>query len=244
MSPLFIEPDWPAPSGVRAISTLRVGGVSQGVYGSFNLGAHVGDEPENVIANRRLLREVLALPAEPFWLNQVHGNAVVRAETRPGPPPAADATYSDKTGVVCVVMTADCLPVLFCDHAGSRVAAAHAGWRGLADGVLEATVQAFGKEKPMAWLGPAIGPDAFEVGPPVRQAFLEAFGAGASAAFLQTDDSHWLADLYGLARLALARVGVTEVYGCGHCTFGDPERFFSYRRDGQTGRMATLVWWE
>jgi len=157
---------------------------------------------KNVAANRRLLRETLRLPAEPFWLNQVHGNAVVKARREPGPPPAADAAFSDETGVVCVVMTADCLPVLFCDRAGTRVAAAHAGWRGLADGVLEATVRALGGGDWMAWLGPAIGPDAFEVGPPVRQAFLDKLG-DCDAAFRPTDASHWRADLYSLARLTL-----------------------------------------
>lgn len=241
MNPWFIEPDWPAPPGIRALSTLRTGGVSQGVYDSLNLAAHVGDDPGHVAANRRLLRESLALPAEPFWLEQVHGDAVAQARREAGPPPAADASVSDEVGAVCVVMTADCLPVLFCDRAGTRVAAAHAGWRGLAGGVLEATVRALGEGDWMAWLGPAIGPDAFEVGPPVRQAFLDKLG-DCEDAFRQTDENHWLADLYSLARLSLALAGVTEVYGGNECTHADPERFFSYRRDGQTGRMATLIW--
>lgn len=241
MNPTWIAPEWPAPPGVRAYSTLRTGGLSQEVYAGFNLGTHVGDEPRRVAANRRLLRERLALPAEPFWLEQVHGIAVAQAEERDGPPPQADAAFSEKAGVVCVVMTADCLPVLFCDRTGQRVAAAHAGWRGLAGGVLEATVRAMGCGDLLAWLGPAIGPESFEVGPPVRQAFLEAL-SDCEHAFKPIDEEHWLADLYALARLALARVGVTEVYGGGHCTYADPERFFSYRRDGQTGRMATLIW--
>ena len=243
MSPAWIEADWPAPPGVRAVSTLRTGGASQGVYASFNLGSHVGDAPENVAVNRRLLRQSLGLPAEPFWLNQVHGKAVIPAQREAGLPPDADASFSDEAGVVCAVMTADCLPLLFCDRAGTRVAAAHAGWRGLALGVLEATVEALGDGDWLAWLGPAIGPQAFEVGPPVRQAFLEKLG-DCENAFRQTDENHWLADLYALARLSLARVGVNEVYGGEHCTHGDAGRFFSYRRDGQTGRMATLVWRE
>ncbi len=243
MNPRFIEPGWPAPPGVRALSTLRAGGVSQGVYDSLNLAAHVGDDPGHVAANRRLLRESLALPAEPFWLEQVHGEAVAQACREPGPPPAADAAFSAEAGVVCAVMTADCLPVLFCNREGTRVAAAHAGWRGLAGGVLEATVRALGAGDWMAWLGPAIGPEAFEVGPPVRQAFLDKLG-DCEDAFRQTSENHWLADLYALARISLSQAGVTAVYGGGECTHADPERFFSYRRDGQTGRMATLIWRE
>jgi len=243
MNPAWIEPDWPAPPGVRAYSTLRTGGLSQDVYAGFNIGIHVGDKPSCVIANRRLLREHLALPAEPFWLNQVHGNTVAQAKDANGPPPEADAAFSEEAGVICVAITADCLPVLLCDRGGQCVAAAHAGWRGLVGGVLEATVQAMGGGDLLAWLGPAIGPRSFEVGPPVRQAFLESLG-DCENAFRQIDDNHWLADLYALARLALARAGVTEVYGGGHCTYADPQRFFSYRRDGQTGRMATLIWRE
>jgi len=237
----WIEPDWPAPPGIRAASSLRGGGLSQGVYASLNLGTHVGDEPSRVAANRRLLAESLNLPAEPFWLNQVHGTATAQAGPKSGPPPAADASYSDAVGVVCVVMTADCLPVLLCDRSGSRIAAAHAGWRGLADGVLEATVQAMGGRDLMAWLGPAIGPAAFEVGGEVRQAFLEKLG-DCHAAFRPGNEGRWLADLYGLARIALNRAGVGEVYGGDYCTYSDPARFFSYRRDGQTGRMASLIW--
>lgn len=244
MSLQWIEADWPAPPGVRAVSTLRLGGVSQGAYDSLNLAAHVGDAPARVAANRRRLRESLALPAEPFWLNQTHGLAVAQARRESGLPPEADASFSGEAGVVCAVMTADCLPVLFCDRAGTQVAAAHAGWRGLAAGVLEATLAALGGGDWMAWLGPAIGPQAFEVGPPVRQAFLERLGEDGQAAFRQTGENHWLADLCALARIRLARAGVNEVYGGGHCTYADPGCFFSYRRDGQTGRMATLIWRE
>lgn len=216
--------------------------MSKGRYAGLNLGTHVGDDPQRVATNRAWLRQ--QLPAEPYWLDQVHGTQAVQADQLPPATPlAADAAYTGKAGVVCVVMSADCLPVLFCDREGSRVAAAHAGWRGLATGVLEATVAALGSPGLMAWLGPAIGPQAFEVDQIVRQAFVERLG-DCHEAFLQTDQSHWLADLYGLARLCLARAGVTEVYGGGECTFSDPERFFSYRRDGQTGRMATLIWRE
>lgn len=244
MNPAFIEPDWLAPPNIRAYSSLRTGGVSQGVYDSFNLGIHVGDQADHVAANRRLLRENLNLPAEPFWLDQIHGNIAVQARREPGPPPAADAAFSDETGVVCVVMTADCLPVLFCNREGTRIAAAHAGWRGLADGVLEATVQALGAGDWLAWLGPAIGPAAFEVGQSVRQAFTDKLGPCCDCAFQAVDASHWLADLYRLARLSLARAGVTDVYGGDYCTHTDSRRFYSYRRDGQTGRMATLIWRE
>ncbi len=243
MSHLWIEPNWPAPPGIHACSTLRAGGVSQGVYASFNLAGHVGDDPVHVAANRHRLRKGLQLPAEPFWLTQVHGNKAVRAEAKTSLPPEADASFSDEPGVVCAVMTADCLPVLLCNRKGNRVAASHAGWRGLAAGVLESTVQALGSSDLMAWLGPAIGPKAFEVGAAVRQSFLERLG-DCHGAFLEIDEHHWLADLYNLASMALARVGVTEVYGGDECTFSNPERFFSYRRDAQTGRMATLVWRE
>jgi hypothetical protein len=244
MKPAWIAADWPAPPGIRTASTLRAGGASLGAYASFNLGSHVGDDPAHVAANRRLLREGLALPAEPFWLEQIHGVAVAPARREAGPPPQADASFSAEAGIVCAVMTADCLPVLFCDAEGRRVAAAHAGWRGLAAGVLEATVEALGEGDWLAWLGPAIGPSAFEVGPAVREAFLTRLGDACQAAFRQADETHWLADLYGLARLVLARAGVNRVYGGGYCTHADPERFFSYRRDGQTGRMATLIWRE
>jgi len=243
MSLAWIESDWPAPPNIRAASSLRTGGVSQGVYASLNLGAHVGDEPTHVANNRLLLKENLALPSEPFWLNQIHGKAVAKAGRTGSVPPDADASFSEDAGVVCAVMTADCLPVLFCDRSGTRIAAAHAGWRGLAAGVLESTVEAMGGGELMAWLGPAIGPESFEVGAPVRQAFMEKLG-DCGTAFRQIDDSHWLADLYMLARLSLGRVGVSEVYGGEYCTHANPARFFSYRRDGQTGRMATLIWRE
>lgn len=239
MSVCWIEPDWPASAGVRAVSTLRTGGFSRGRYASLNLGAHVGDDPAHVTQNRHLLCEALSLPAEPVWLNQVHGADVVSADA-PGRL-NADASVAREAGAVCVVMTADCLPILLCDRAGRCVAAVHAGWRGLAGGVVEAAVEVLDSPDLMAWLGPAIGPSAFEVGAEVRRLFLDRLD-GCASAFKPTSETRWSADLYRLARLVLQRAGVRQIYGGGYCTFSDPDRFFSYRRDGQTGRMATLIW--
>lgn len=238
-SPL-ISADWPAPANVRALATTRVGGVSAPPYESLNLAAHVGDDPAAVEENRDRLVRAAGLPGEPRWLSQVHGCQVVDA----GAAAAgceADAASTDRPGVVCAVLTADCLPVLFCDAAGTRVAAAHAGWRGLAGGVLEAAVAGFGGGEVRAWLGPAIGPDAFEVGPEVRAAFVEADPATA-AAFRAGRGDRFFADLYTLARHRLRAAGVTAVSGGGFCTYHEADRFYSYRRDGQTGRMASLVW--
>lgn len=236
----LLIPDWPAPANVRALQTLRTGGCSPAPWNSFNLGDHVGDDPANVAANRAAL--CAHLPAEPLWLTQVHGNATVDAEKRPKSR-EADAAYSRQPGNVCVVMTADCLPVLFCDRAGTVVAAAHAGWRGLVGGVLEATIagMAVPTGELLAWLGPAIGPLAFEVGDEVRAAFT-ADDPGAVACFLPKASGKWLADIYGLARRRLKRAGVAAIYGGDLCTVGDGERFFSYRRDGVTGRQASLIW--
>lgn len=236
----WLEPDWPAPPGVRAVSTLRSGRGTNG-YARFNLAAHVGDDPARVAANRRRLREELELPADPLWLNQVHGTTVVAAD-RPEAT-AADASHTDRSGIVCAVMTADCLPILLSRRDGSAVAAVHAGWKGLAYGVVEAAVSALGPHDLMAWLGPAIGPDVFEVGAEVRAAFL-ARDSGNAAAFRRAAHDKWYADLYGLARLILGRLGIREVYGGHWCTFGDSGRFFSYRRDRITGRMASLIWIE
>ncbi len=239
----LILPDWPAPSRVRAVSTTRLGGVSLPPYDSLNLGDHVGDVPERVTANRRWLREVLELPAEPFWLNQVHGNHVVAAEQGVAPV-AADAAYTRQCGPVCVVMTADCLPILLCDRSGSCVAVAHGGWRGLAGGVIEATVRRMdcAPDELLAWLGPAIGSTAFEVGPEVRQTFLEIDTDNAGCFQPSSTDDRWLADIYDLARRQLRALGIGAIYGGGWCTFSERERFFSYRRDGRTGRMVSLIW--
>ncbi|MBE9515618.1 MAG: peptidoglycan editing factor PgeF [Proteobacteria bacterium] len=238
----FLLPEWPAPSSVRAAVTTRLGGHSLSPYGDFNLAAHVGDDVDSVQQNRSLLTSALRLPAEPVWLNQVHSSVVVDAADKSVNTIEADASYT-KGGGVCAVMTADCLPVLFCNRAGSVVAAAHAGWRGLANGILEKTVAAMNCEPQeiLAWLGPAIGPMAFEVGEEVRDAFI-AQHAVAEDAFIAQGNNKWLADIYALARTHLQAVGVTQFYGGDYCTFTDEQRFYSYRRDGVTGRMASLIW--
>lgn len=243
---MWIEPNWPAPTTVRALTTTRGGGLSQGPYESLNLGDHVGDEPWRVAANRERLLAAAGLPAEPVWLEQVHGCDVCRLGAEAAPTPAtrrADAAVATAPGVVCAVLTADCLPVLLCDQSGTCVAAVHAGWRGLLDGVIEAAVARMGcpPQALMAWLGPAIGPDNFEVGDEVRSAFC-ARSPAAAAAFRPSPAGRWLADLYALARGRLDGFGVKRVSGGDLCTLSDAERFFSYRRDGVTGRMATLIW--
>jgi hypothetical protein len=238
----LIIPDWPAPARVRATSTTRQGGVSAPPYNSLNLAGHVGDNPACVAENRRRLATLLGYPAEPAWLEQVHGITVVAAETVRAPVPA-DAAWTRASGQPCVVMTADCLPVLLCDRAGTVVAAAHGGWRGLAGGVIAAALARLGvpPSELLAWLGPAIGPKAFEVGEEVRAAFLN-LDAGNADCFEPSPAGRWLADIYGLARCQLRGLGVREIYGGGCCTFSEPERFFSYRRENRTGRMATLIW--
>ena len=243
----WIVPDWPAAPQVRAVCTTRLGGFSRGPWASMNPATHVGDDPASVLANRKALQQGLRLPAEPRWLEQVHGTTVIDAAepVAVGEVPVADAAYCSQPGVVCVVMTADCLPVLLCDAAGRHVAALHAGWRGLAAGVIEQTIDAMQQpgETLLAWLGPAIGPDAYQVGDEVRDAFLE-HNKGAATAFQPGPDGSWMADLYQLARQRLAERGVSAIYGGHECSFTDAERFFSYRRDGVTGRMATLIWLE
>lgn len=247
---MLIAADWPAPAQVHACVSTRHGGCSAAPRDSLNLAQHVGDDPAAVARNRRILAAALGLPAEPAWLEQVHGCAVVEARCD-GIVRTGDAAYTSTAGVVCAVMTADCLPVLLTDCAGTQVAAVHCGWRGLAASVLAATVARFacpGTEL-IAWLGPAISQRAFEVGPEVRAAFLapcreEPSRAAVRAAFLPAHDGapSYHADLYALARIALAELGVSRVYGGGFCTFGSPELFYSYRRDGVTGRMASLIW--
>lgn len=235
-------PDWPAPPSVRACSTTRRGGVSGPPYDALNLADHVGDDPSAVAANRRRLREALDLPGQPCWLRQVHGTRVVAVSAAESGTPA-DGAFTDRRGVVCAVLTADCLPVLLCTAAGDWVAVAHAGWRGLAHDVLEAAVDAapVAGDRLLAWLGPAIGPQSFEVGDEVRQAFL-ARDPRAAGAFVPGAGGRWLADLYQLARQRLASRGVPAVFGGGLCTLRDAERFYSFRRDGRTGRMASLIW--
>lgn len=248
MNPII--PEWPSPDGVKAFSTLRDGGFSLFPYhggasdtGGLNFGLHVGDDPEKVRKNRMLLKKML--PSEPVWLNQVHGMTVVNAAKCSGVPDA-DASYAFSENVVCVVMTADCLPVLLCTSDGTAVASVHAGWRGLAAGVLEKTVGAIRERtgsEIMAWLGPAIGPGAFEVGEDVREAFVRKDGR-MSEAFCRkgTGNGKYLADIYELARQILSKMGVVRVYGGSYCTVSDRARFYSYRRDGVTGRMATGIW--
>jgi YfiH family protein len=238
--PDWIVPDWPAPKRVRALVTTRTGGASGGPYASFNLGGHVGDDPAAVEHNRARLRA--ALPADPVWLQQVHGTEVVDAATAP-PLARADAAFARIRHVVCAVLTADCVPVLLASRDGDAVAIAHAGWRGLAAGVIEAAVARMNvaAASVIAWLGPAIGPGAYEVGPEVREAFVR-HDATAAAAFAPRRDDRFLADLFMLARQRLAAAGVAGVYGGGHCTYTEAERFYSYRRDPATGRFASLVW--
>lgn len=257
----FLIPDWPAPDHVRSLVTTRQGGVSKVPYDSFNLGDHVGDDPDAVAANRAILREFV--PSEPVWLRQVHDIQIADADHAIGvslspyslpqgerdagslrePCITADGSVARKPGRVSAVLTADCLPVLFCDRAGTVVASAHAGWRGLAGGVLEAAVQAMAvpPEQILAWLGPAIGSRAFEVGAEVRDAFT-ALIPEARQAFAPHAEGKWLADIYLLARQRLEKCSVRQIYGGDFCTFTDVERFYSYRRDGVTGRMASLVW--
>ncbi len=241
----LLLPDWPAPDRVRALATTRAGGVSRGPYACLNLSEQVGDDPRCVAENRRRLRQWL--PAEPCWLKQVHGATVAcldspAARGAPGVK-EADAAVTRTPGVVCAVQVADCLPVLLCDREATVVGIAHAGWRGLASGVIERTVEAMGADpaRLLAWLGPCIGPDSFEVGDEVRQAFLR-HETRAAFAFLPRDNGKWLANLPLLARQRLDSCGVRAVYAAGACTFSEPQRFFSYRRDRVTGRMAALIW--
>ena len=245
----WMTPDWPAPASVGAFATTRKGGASRGSRASLNLATHCGDDPATVARNRE--RVDAFLPGPPVWLEQVHGIRVVRidaanVDAARRAPPAADAAVTTLPGVPCAVLTADCLPVLFADREGAAVGAAHAGWRGLAAGVLEATAAALAglgvpAGRVLAWIGPAIGPRAFEVGGDVVGAFCDRDPA-AAAAFVASAGGRWHADLHALARLRLARAGVVVVSGGGHCTFSAPDRFFSYRRERETGRQAAFVW--
>ena len=238
MNPLV--PDWPAPPRVRSLVTTRLGGVSGGPYASLNLGTHVGDDPRGVERNRARLRPLL--PREPLWLRQVHGTQVLIAEVAQQAP-EADAAVTRTPRNVLAVLTADCLPVLFCDSGATVVGVAHAGWRGLAAGILERTVTSLQAPPSslMAYLGPAIGPGVYEVGPEVRDAFARQ-DPSAREAFAPGRPGKWLADLYALARQRLEKTGIMSIHGGSHCTFSDSERFFSHRRDGETGRMASLIW--
>jgi YfiH family protein len=241
----FIYPNWPAPSNVKALQTMRNGGVSSGAFASLNMGGHVGDDPIAVAKNRQLLSQYL--PSEPVWVNQVHGTEVIDASIS-GCLQNADASFARKKNVVCVTMTADCLPLLLCDTKGTVAAAVHAGWRGLCDGVIEAAIAKMQvpASEILVWLGPAIGPNAFEVGADVKAQFVEKDGQ-AELAF-KPHAHKWLCNLYLIAKQRLNNLGVTQIYGASvnedFCTYSDKARFFSFRRDHVTGRMASMVWLE
>ena len=237
----FLVPDWPVPETVRAVMTTRRGGFSTGPYASFNLASHVGDDERAVAANRQRLRDALSLPGEPQWLDQVHGRKV--AKLSQPVLESADAAVAFEPGPVAAVLTADCLPLLLASRAGDRVGIVHAGWRGMVLGVVEAAVAALAGDPGdlVAWLGPAIGPAVFEVGGEVRRMFVS-MQPESAADFRPGRGQKYLADLPGLARRRLVACGVTSVHGGEHCTVADPVRFYSYRRDGQTGRMAALIW--
>jgi polyphenol oxidase len=240
----WLNADWPAPPGVRVVSTYRGGGSSAAPYASLNLGDHVGDSPAVVVNNRRALTKAAGLPAEPQWLRQVHGVNVADLDA-PGSYGTADAAITRRPLQVCAILTADCLPIAFAADSGDTVAAAHAGWRGLRAGVIEATVRAIGLSAPrlLVWLGPAIGPKHFEVGAEVREAFL-ALEPKDGDAFALNERGRFMADLYLLARRRLERLGISRIYGGGECTYSGGDRYFSHRRDGLTGRQATLIWRE
>ncbi len=239
----LLSVDWPLPAGVHAAFTTRLGGVSAAPWDTFNVATHVGDAHGDVAANRARLKSLLALPAEPAWLSQVHGTVVADLDSQPQGVITADAAVARVQARVCVVMVADCLPVLFCSRDGQCIGAAHAGWRGLASGVIEQTVKALGVsgDELTAWLGPAISQQHFEVGEEVRETFVNADRA-ANSRFKMNARGRWQADLFGLARLRLASLGVTDVHGGNECTYADRERFYSHRRDGKGGRMAALIW--
>ena len=241
LSDTLIYPDWPAPANVKAMQTTRLGGLSTAPYDTLNLGLHVGDDAVSVNRNRQMLEPML--PSEPVWLEQVHGTVVANADAAECRV-VADACIARHRGSVCVIMTADCLPVLLCDADGTVVGAAHAGWKGLAAGVIETTVKAMGKEphKLMAWLGPAIGPHAFEVGAEVRATFMGHNGKAAEAFTAHGTEGKYHADIYLLARQRLNALGITRISGGTFCTYHQKDRFFSYRRDGVTGRMGTFIW--
>lgn len=236
----FIYPNWPAPGNVRAVSTTRLGGFSVGVYGNNNLAFHVADDPIHVEKNRAHLNEVLSLPAEPQWLTQVHSNRVVDVTDEIT---EADASYSHGSNSPCLVMTADCLPLLLCDRKGRQVAAVHAGWRGLLNGIIENSLDMFDGDRSdlLAWMGPAISQAAFEVGAEIYEAFVQKHDE-ARAYFQSIDSGKYMMDLYGLAKQRLNMAGVDAIYGGEYCTYSDKARFFSYRREGECGRMATLIW--
>ena len=243
----WLVPDWEVPATVKAVCTSRAGGVSKGPYAGLNLGSHVGDAPADVLQNRAVLRESLGV--RPVFLQQVHGTGVLKLDAESAAAhdgAVADACIATAPGVACTIMVADCLPVLFADASGTRVAAAHAGWRGLAAGVLEQTLQDLDAETPIAWLGPCIGPSEFEVGDDVKAAFEESSSESASCFLPTGEPGKWWADLPGLAHQRLRAAGVQAIYGNdgsdAWCTVRSPLRFFSHRRDGVSGRFAACIW--
>ena len=245
----FLFPDWPAPANICAATTLRFGGVSKAPFASLNPALHVGDDPEAVLRNRHFIKSVLELPNEPIWLDQIHSDCVIEINNA-SLLQQADASFTNQLDVVCTVLTADCLPLLICSKDGSQVAAVHAGWKGLAAGIITNTFKALQNSSLssvkkgtdyMVWLGPAIGSKSFEVGTDVRDVFLDKYSENQFA-FIQKSSAKWLADIYQLARNELATLGVTDIYGGNACTFKEQELYYSYRRDTQTGRMASLIW--
>lgn len=240
----WITPNWPIPSHVKALTTLRSGGVSLTPFDSFNLAMHVGDAPTAVLQNRDILQKSAKLPTKPLWLKQVHGIEVVTAEDFSSEEtPEADAAIAFHPNQICTVLTADCLPILLCDQKGSKIGAVHAGWKGLAQGVIEATVEKLSPnpENLLAWLGPAIGPESFEVREEVHSVFSQ---VDERKAFRPFGQEAWLLDIYYLAKLRLMRLGIKQIFGGGYCTYRESDRFYSFRRDKITGRMATLIWFE
>ena len=236
----WITPNWQASANIHAAMTLRSGGFSVGAYDSFNLALHVGDDEDTVLKNRALLKQSLALPAEPVWLTQTHSKIVVHAD-KTAPLTEADASYTDQAGIVCAVMTADCLPVLMCSNDGLEIAAIHAGWKGLQAGIISNTLEKFKNKDVCVWLGAAIGANSFEVGLDVYHAFTDKNPA-CSSAFKQTSSEKFLADIYQLAKIELAERGVLNVSGGEYCTYTEQDKFYSYRKTAKTGRMATLIW--
>jgi YfiH family protein len=240
---LFIQPKWPAPAHIKACTTLRTGGVSQHPYDQFNLGDHVGDRLEHLIQNREILKNNLGLTQEPIWIRQTHSTIAIEATTE-NAGKEADASFTNQANQTCIILTADCLPILLCHRDGNTVAAIHAGWRGLANGIIENTLEKIQspREDWLVWLGPAISSKCYEVGDEVREQFIRHMPQ-AETAFHPSPNKRWMADLYELARMRLRNEGIQQIYGGEYCTYSDPTLFYSYRRDGEkTGRMASLIW--
>ena len=242
---LWLPADWPVPGHIHAGTTTRLGGYSQAPYNRLNLAGHVGDDSDSVTRNRALLMQRLQLPAEPHWLHQTHSNRVVQIGA-PASPRNADAAYTNRTNTVCTVLTADCVPILLCNRAGTEIAAIHAGWRGLCANIINNTVDCFtaAREQLIAWIGPHISPDCYEVHADVRNPCIDSLSATVADAFKQKSGDSWLANLELMARIALLKAGIAEVHASDVCTYQNREYFYSYRREKKTGRMASLIWIE